>query len=179
MEVSMESVELVRDVIPNFQIISASILRGGQPEEEGFRRLKGAGVRSVVSLCQSESGLLSLFRRGSTSSPAADNEVTKEERLVSGLGMSFFSVPLDVFSAPPEEAINNYLRIVSNKDNWPVFTHCQHGRDRTGLMTGVYRVTCDGWSYDQAFEEMVKFGFDRQLTNLSDALVKHCSRISR
>jgi len=37
--------------------------------------------------------------------------------------------------------------------------HCQHGADRTGLITALYRIVYQGWSKDQALEEMLQGGF--------------------
>lgn len=41
----------------------------------------------------------------------------------------------------------------------PVFLHCHHGADRTGLMVGVYRVTFCGWTKEAAIQEMVEGGY--------------------
>ena len=43
-----------------------------------------------------------------------------------------------------------------------VYVHCVGGRDRTGVMTAVYRMTRDGLSGEQAYKEMKqhKYGPD-------------------
>ncbi len=52
----------------------------------------------------------------------------------------------------------------------PVLVHCQHGADRTGTMTAVYRMVAQGWSKEDAVQEMQGggFGFHRVWTNLPD-----------
>ncbi|WP_434627036.1 dual specificity protein phosphatase family protein [Pseudomonas sp. Z1-29] len=41
----------------------------------------------------------------------------------------------------------------------PVLMHCKHGSDRTGLMAAMYRVVVQGWSKEDALEEMTEGGF--------------------
>jgi protein tyrosine/serine phosphatase len=65
---------------------------------------------------------------------------------------------------------------VKDTDQHPIFVHCLHGRDRTGLMTAVYRVHFDGWPVEKAYEEMLECGFDGERTNLSDALFQFAKR---
>jgi len=37
--------------------------------------------------------------------------------------------------------------------------HCQHGADRTGMMTAIYRIAVEGWSKEDAIKEMTEGGF--------------------
>ena len=41
----------------------------------------------------------------------------------------------------------------------PVLMHCKHGSDRTGLMAAMYRVVVQGWSKEDALNEMTLGGF--------------------
>jgi len=43
--------------------------------------------------------------------------------------------------------------------NGPVLMHCKHGSDRTGLMSAMYRVVVQGWSKEEALNEMTLGGF--------------------
>ncbi|MDR9874984.1 tyrosine-protein phosphatase [Pseudomonas allii] len=43
--------------------------------------------------------------------------------------------------------------------NGPVLMHCKHGSDRTGLMAAMYRVVIQGWSKEDALNEMTLGGF--------------------
>ena len=38
--------------------------------------------------------------------------------------------------------------------------HCQHGADRTGAMSALYRIAVQGWSKEEAIREMVHGGFN-------------------
>jgi len=52
-----------------------------------------------------------------------------------------------------------FLRFVTDEKRQPVFVHCQHGADRTGMMTAIYRVVVEGWSKEDAVAEMTEGGF--------------------
>lgn len=49
--------------------------------------------------------------------------------------------------------------IQSAESNGPVLMHCKHGSDRTGLMAAMYRVVVQGWSKEDALNEMTQGGF--------------------
>ena len=40
-----------------------------------------------------------------------------------------------------------------------IYFHCAHGKDRTGTMAALYRIEVDGWTADQATQEMQAFGY--------------------
>jgi protein-tyrosine phosphatase len=40
-----------------------------------------------------------------------------------------------------------------------VFVHCRYGDDRTGMMIAAYRMAVEGWTPEEARQEMEKFGF--------------------
>lgn len=69
---------------------------------------------------------------------------------------------------PEQKEIIRFLRIVTNPKRTPVLVHCQHGADRTGTMTAVYRIAVQGWSKEEAIREMRdgSFGFHGIWQNL-------------
>lgn len=60
---------------------------------------------------------------------------------------------------PEEKEIIRFLQIVTNPKRTPVLVHCQHGADRTGAMSAIYRVAVQGWSKEEAIKEMTQGGF--------------------
>jgi hypothetical protein len=50
----------------------------------------------------------------------------------------------------------------------PVFFHCRHGKDRTGTMAALYRIEVDGWTNEEAIEEMLAFGYHTIYQDLID-----------
>jgi protein tyrosine/serine phosphatase len=43
----------------------------------------------------------------------------------------------------------------------PTLVHCEHGADRTGLVTALYRIAYQGWNKNAAIDELENgnFGF--------------------
>jgi protein tyrosine phosphatase (PTP) superfamily phosphohydrolase (DUF442 family) len=60
---------------------------------------------------------------------------------------------------PEDEDTLDFLKIMSDPANHPVFVHCLHGADRTGCAVAVYRVVEQGWAMEDAVKEMHRFGF--------------------
>jgi protein tyrosine/serine phosphatase len=74
--------------------------------------------------------------------------------------MRFYRIPLTTSDRPSETAVSQFLKLVNDPGNWPVFVHCQGGRHRTGVMTAVYRMTIDGWNANRAYDEMKQYHFE-------------------
>jgi len=102
--------------------------------------LKAMGVKTIIDL-----------RR---------DYVPAERQWANELGLNYFNLPLLPGRAATKEQTEYFLRLVNDPANAPVYVHCKGGRHRTGAMTAVYRITHDGWTAEQAFEEMLKYDFD-------------------
>jgi protein tyrosine/serine phosphatase len=62
--------------------------------------------------------------------------------------------------ASAEAAIRRIRNILSNPRNHPVLIHCKAGRHRTGAFCAVYRMDFNGWTNDQAIDEMRRLGYE-------------------
>jgi protein tyrosine/serine phosphatase len=76
--------------------------------------------------------------------------------------MNFYRIPMTTRVVPTEANLAEFLAIVNDPANQPVYVHCKGGKHRTGVMTAVYRMEHDGWTNSRAFAEMkaYKFGSD-------------------
>ncbi|MGE5176641.1 MAG: MBL fold metallo-hydrolase [Hyphomicrobiales bacterium] len=141
--------------IPRFAEVATGLYRGARPSDEGLRYLRDRGVRSIISLRHDES----------------------ERRRAAALGLRYFEIPLHAgilgSSEPTEEEIGEFLDLVADSANRPVFYHCRHGRDRTGVMTALYRIRVQGWSAEDAMEEMWAFGASRLYKDLYRPVVAY------
>jgi protein tyrosine/serine phosphatase len=126
--------------IANFAQVNDHYYRGSQPTPEQFAQLKQLGIKTVIDL--------------------REDYKKDEEAAVRDLGMQFFRIPLKTRVAATEEQTTYFLGLVNDSANWPVYVHCKGGRHRTGAMTGIYRITHDGWTADQVWEEMKKYDFE-------------------
>ena len=144
--------------LPNFHQVHPFLYRGGEPSQQGVRKLHEMGIRTVIDL------------RAVTKNSRA------ERALAESLGMKYIQLPMT--SAPPTKSqVDTFLaQADAAKVGGPkVFLHCQHGSDRTGSMVGIYRVTRDGWTYDQAYKEMRKYWFTPKFLRLSGAVRQYAS----
>lgn len=134
--------------IPNFHDVTDGISRGGRPNAADVEKLARDGVRTIINL---------------------ENEmqvVKAEERQAKALGINFISSPMSWSVSPTDQQVDKILEIMSDPKNYPLFVHCKHGRDRTGMVVGLYRVLEQGWTAKKAYNEMLKLGFRPQLIAL-------------
>ena len=132
--------EMVKDLLGEYARVNPNLYRGGQPTEEGFRQLKSMGVKTVIDFRSYHS--------------------TKKQ--VEAAGMTPVEIPLkaDLGSVPPtEDELREFFKVVLDPARQPVYIHCAFGKDRTGTMAAVYRLEMDGWTPDEAMQEMEAFGY--------------------
>ena len=132
--------KVAQPVIPNFGKVSDSYYRGSQPTKVHLAALKAMGVKTIIDL-----------RR---------DYVPEERQWASEQGLQYFNLPLKSHQHATSEQAEYFLRLVNDPANAPVYVHCRGGRHRTGAMTAIYRITHDGWTADQAWEEMKKYDFN-------------------
>lgn len=125
--------------IDNFGMLNANYYRGSQPNLRQMADLKKLGIKTVIDL-----------RR---------DRVVEAPEWARAAGLQYINIPLTTTSPATEEQTTHFLSLVNDSANWPVFVHCKGGRHRTGEMTAIYRITRDGWTADQAYEEMKKYDF--------------------
>jgi protein tyrosine/serine phosphatase len=125
--------------VKNFGKINDHIYRGGQPDEDDYKKLATIGIKTVIDLREHPEGYA--------------------RRLTEDAGMRYINIGLNDKRAPTEVETNYFLQLVNDENNWPVFVHCAGGRHRTGVLLAVYRMEVDGWSARQAFEEMKDYKF--------------------
>lgn len=137
------------DGLSNVAMVSPALYRGAQPDAAGYGRLDSMGVKTVIS-----------FR----------NFLTSGDRAVAA-GLDYVSIPIYASigsSAPTDQQVAQFFAIVLDPARQPVFMHCRHGEDRTGVMAALYRIECDGWTNDEAIAEMQAFGFRDIFRDLID-----------
>jgi len=123
--------------VPNFAKVSEALWRGAQPTREGFHNLEAAGVKTIVNLKYSQDDL----------------------PMLSGTRLKYLWLP-ELPGFPDDHDLVIFLKIVENPDNWPVFVHCELGRDRAGYMVAAYRIIVQDWTADDAIHEMFDFHFN-------------------
>jgi tyrosine-protein phosphatase SIW14 len=141
--------------IARFAYLNAHVARGGQPTAEGVRWLESKGFRTIISF-----------------SPRAS-----EQDQAKALGLRYVAIPVQanlLGSAPPTDAqLDTFFAVVNDSAQWPVFFHCHHGADRTGMFCALYRIEVDGWTHEEAIGEMQAFGYNDFFRDLVHVVQKY------
>ncbi len=137
--------------IPHFSKVNDSLYRGGRPKPAGLSYLQSLNLRTVINL---QGGDLNNPRYREFMKWWEPGElagaIAAEMNLSEGLGLLFFSEPLDAIDPVSDEddaRIDEILAIMGNPAAQPVFVHCEHGVDRTGLIIALYEVRYMGDEY--------------------------------
>jgi protein tyrosine phosphatase (PTP) superfamily phosphohydrolase (DUF442 family) len=131
---------LARIDIVNFGRVNERYYRGGELDVDDYPNLVALGIRSLIDL-------------------RSDDADPNEKVMAEHAGIAYFQIPMTTRRAPTTANVAEFLKIVMEPLNQPVYVHCVGGRHRTGVMTAIYRMTQDGWTSDQAFKEMKKYNF--------------------
>jgi len=126
--------------IKNFGKVDDNYYRGSQPSAIQMEQLRRLGIKTIIDL------------RKDKVEGAAD--------WASRAGLQYFNISMTPSKAATEAQTDHFLSLVKDPANWPVYVHCKGGRHRTGALTAVYRITHDGWTAEQAFDEMEKYDFN-------------------
>lgn len=133
--------------IPAFKQVEPSIYRGGQPTSlSDYQYLKSVGVKNVLKL-------------------NSDSE-NDENSWAASTGMNIMYIPLSGLFEPSTGDMNRIESILADSTEQPLYVHCLHGEDRTGLAIGLYRVKHEGWTAQAAHDEMTNLGFHTILIGL-------------
>lgn len=122
--------------VPNLHKVSDTLYRSAQPSPEGMINLKAMGIETIVSLRSFHS----------------------DRNEIGDTGLAYEHIYMKAWHPEEKEAVR-FLEIATNPKRTPVLVHCQHGADRTGAMSALYRVAVQGWSKEEAIKEMTLGGF--------------------
>jgi len=83
-----------------------------------------------------------------------------EKKKAKKYGMQFLSVEMNASPiAPSEKHVDKILLTLRNPQFQPIYLHCVLGRDRTSLISGLYKTDFLGVSKQAAWGEMRESGF--------------------
>lgn len=161
--------------IPNFLTVTEDkIYRGGRPTSESdLKDLKKINVRTVINLQGGDPNSPWFGKLAEWFEPGEDpRNVAIEEAMVKKMGINFWHAPMSSFEDMTKYEnllIDQTLMVMNSKRAQPVFIHCEHGKDRTGMMVALYRVKYEGWTIEDAYFEWINNGHGLLLI-LSDSL---------
>jgi len=130
----------------NLYRIAPGLYRSAQPQPEDAAWLQQLGIRTIIS-----------FRAHH-----------RDEDTLHLPGVKLVRIPMDAWQIGDDEILRALRAIAQAQQDGPVLIHCQHGSDRTGAVTAMYRILQQGWTPQQALRELKSggFGFNRIWANI-------------
>ena len=120
----------------NLYRIDTGVYRVAQPDAAAFAELYRMGIREVLNL----------------------RYFDYNEKEAAGTRLKLHRVKMAAESCSWDKLVEA-LRIIKNKKG-PIAIHCKHGADRTGLVAASYRIVFQGWSKEDAIDELENGGYD-------------------
>jgi protein tyrosine/serine phosphatase len=125
--------------VPNLNQVTPFLYRSAQPDAAGFMNMaKTLKVKTVIDLRESQTDAQYL----------GDSKIKP------------FYVPMNALRITNEQVIAALKLIKAHEGEGPILVHCQHGADRTGVVMAMYRIIYQGWSKQQAIDEMKNGGYN-------------------
>jgi protein tyrosine/serine phosphatase len=123
--------------VQNLYKITDNLYRSRQPSRKGMKALKKhLGIKTVINLRAFHS----------------------DKRTARSQGLFNEELSVKTWHIEDEDVIK-VLSLLRKREKGPFLIHCQHGADRTGLMSAMYRIVEQGWTKDEAVSEMVSGGY--------------------
>ena len=122
--------------VPNLHRISPGLYRSEQPTALGMKNLEKLGIRTVINL----------------------RFFNNDRKEVAGTLLRTERVKILTWDIDDQQVVE-VMRMLRDPQNGPFLIHCQHGADRTGLMSAMYRILEQGWSVDDALAELTGGGY--------------------
>ncbi len=139
---------ILSDTLNNAYQVDSRVFRSAQPDKAGMRDLRQLGITRVLSL----------------------REYHDDEDEAVDSGLKTFRVSMNAAAIRDEEVVQA-LKIITASDA-PILVHCWHGSDRTGTVVAMYRMVVQGWSREDAIDELIHggYGYHALYKNILDYL---------
>lgn len=122
---------------PNLFRVTPTFFRSAQLQKENVPELESLGIKNVISLRAFHS----------------------DEKLFQGSSIKTHRIKIYTWAIDDDEIVAALKAIRTAEKEGPVLLHCQHGADRTGLVTAMYRVVYQGWDKEKALTELQSGGY--------------------
>lgn len=128
--------------LPHFHTVrEGTLYRSGQPRGVGLEWLRVRGIRTLINL------------RDPDKDGVAEEKAFAEEN-----GLRFYQFPIGSSHEATQDAVKRFLAIVDDKSPRPILVHCSRGKDRSNVLSAIFRIEYDRWSNELALEELYRLG---------------------
>lgn len=135
--------------VPNLHRITNQLYRSAQPSQAGMQQLEKLGIEISIN-----------FR-----------SFHDDQDEIRGTNLIERRFPIKTWRLKDQQIVLILKCIKENQDR-VVLLHCQHGADRTGMISAFYRMIFQNWTKDEALREMVDggYGYHTVWTNIIDRI---------
>jgi protein tyrosine/serine phosphatase len=136
---------VIQNRLPHFHTIREGVLyRSGQPRGIGLELVRALGIRTLINLRRPDSG-----------------GTHEEKTFAAEKGLNFYNFSIGSSHEAIEDAVKRFLAVVDDKSQWPILVHCSRGKERSGVLSAIFRIEMDRWSNEKALEETYRLGLDK------------------
>lgn len=121
--------------IKNLHKVDEGVYRSSQPNKDEFKQLEEVGIKEI----------LNLRRLNSDNDKAEGSSLILHHIKMRAGGMN-------------EKDLIAALQIIKNRKG-EILIHCHHGSDRTGAVVAMYKIIYQGWTKEEAINEMKDGGY--------------------
>lgn len=143
--------------LSNVGQVAPGVLRGAEVGMEGYATLKAMGVKTVIDM----------------------RTTANEKKEVEAAGMNAVAVPIEMSRDGLKEKVDKVVALMADPANQPVYLHCRHGQDRTGIVVAAFRMKQQGWSLADAEAEMQAFGFNNIWINFKKFIRRYGAELAK
>lgn len=131
---------------PNFFRVTPTLYRSAQLGRADVAALVPLGIKTVLGL----------------------RAFHTDDQWLRDSGIQIRRVKIYTWRISDENVVAALRAIRTAERDGPVLLHCWHGADRTGLISAMYRVLFQGWSKQQALDELLHggYGYHAMWTNI-------------
>jgi uncharacterized protein (TIGR01244 family) len=131
--------------VRNYTKVDATIGCAGATDAKALGNIAKLGYKAVMNLREaSETGV----------------DIDASRAAAKAAGLTYIHLPFKG-SAPDPKVASEFLKLVGNTDNQPLFIHCGSA-NRVGAMWMIKRMLVDHWSQERALEEAKAIGLSSE-----------------
>ncbi|AOJ35728.1 dual specificity protein phosphatase family protein [Burkholderia metallica] len=123
--------------VNNLHRITPTLYRSAQLSRADVPELQKLGIRKVIS-----------FR-----------SFHSDDAILAGTQIRMQRIRINTWDIRDEDMVTALKALRTADQDGPVLIHCQHGADRTGLVSALYRMVYQGWTREQALDELQHGGY--------------------
>lgn len=127
----------------NFHVVAPGIWRSADTDEAALKRMKQQGLKTLINLRRSPSNHRS------------------EQDIAEKLGINYYHYPMNPKVRPDGRVLREILALINDPANQPVLFHCRSGKDRTGLIAGLYKIQYMEADVQTVYEEALLYGYNK------------------